>query len=229
MTASTILKRPYVPQDGAGVHVPASLLPAMPERAGSVATAQLAPSPASTRQNIEADKHQEEQTLASLRAESQKLGLQEGLQEAKEQIAQSIKQEKESIQHVLQALEKVVSEVHARYEGAIVDVVMTALVRLLGQHMASREGVVAQVQTVLAEAGLDGPLKIEVHPKDLQILHAALEAGELDAAGPLSLASSAQVMLGGCRIVTEGGSIDGRLETQLAALQAQLTSGGHRA
>jgi type III secretion protein L len=74
-----------------------------------------------------------------------------------------------------------------------------------------------------------GTVRVRIHPDDLpavQARRAALEAGAPAAA--LELVSDEAVGRHGCVIDTPQGRVDARLETQLAALERALGSGGVR-
>jgi flagellar biosynthesis/type III secretory pathway protein FliH len=72
-----------------------------------------------------------------------------------------------------------------------------------------------------------GAVRVRIHPDDLpavEVRRAALEATA--PAATLELVADESVWRYGCVIETPQGQVDARLETQLAALERALTSGG---
>jgi flagellar biosynthesis/type III secretory pathway protein FliH len=74
-----------------------------------------------------------------------------------------------------------------------------------------------------------GAVRVRVHPDDLAAVEARRDALEARApAAALELVADETVGRSGCVIETPQGRVDARLETQLAALERALTSGGRR-
>jgi flagellar assembly protein FliH len=96
--------------------------------------------------------------------------------------------------------------------------------KILGAELAIAPGrVVEIVSQVLRAAGPSGRLLARVHPLDLPLLEARWEQLAVAAAeGTLELRADAGVSRGGCILETDRGVADGRVEVQLATLQAVL-------
>jgi len=166
-----------------------------------------------------------EAELAALRAEARERGWQQGheaglAKAASEHAAQ------------LKALAALVRGVRGRLDEGIgelselgAEVVYEAVCKLLGQALASREGVVAAVREVVRRARERSRLTLRVSPSD----HAAIRE-HLDTvlegldAGQVELVPDERVELGGCLIESPSGSLDGRLEVQLANLRQALVA-----
>jgi flagellar biosynthesis/type III secretory pathway protein FliH len=96
--------------------------------------------------------------------------------------------------------------------------------KLLGRELALSPGAVVDVvRAALAEAAGRRELLVRVHPEDLEAV-AAARARLAAALAPATLAVRADpgVSRGGCLVDTEVGTIDARLEVQLAAIEQAL-------
>jgi flagellar assembly protein FliH len=98
----------------------------------------------------------------------------------------------------------------------MVDIVFAAICRILGDHGATREAVQGVVRAAVAAMREREQLVVRLHPDD-----AALLKEEVDG-GTMRISGDPTVVLGGCIIESQGGSLDARFETQLEALGAAL-------
>jgi len=103
------------------------------------------------------------------------------------------------------------------------EVVYEAVCKLLGQALASREGVTAAVREVVRRARERSRLTLRVSPSDYALIreHLATVLEGLEA-GQVEVVSDERVHLGGCLLETPSGSLDGRLEVQLENLRRTL-------
>ncbi|HJY75112.1 MAG TPA: FliH/SctL family protein [Burkholderiales bacterium] len=103
------------------------------------------------------------------------------------------------------------------------EVVYEAVCKLLGQVFASREGVIAAVREVVRGARERSRLTVRVSPSDYATIRAHLDKVlEGLEAGAAEVVADERVELGGCLLETPSGSLDGRLEVQLANLRLAL-------
>jgi flagellar biosynthesis/type III secretory pathway protein FliH len=79
------------------------------------------------------------------------------------------------------------------------------------------ERVVPAVRAELARVKRAKHVELRVHPEDAQALRAALARGESFEPAAPSIVADATVARGGCWISSDLGTIDARLEVQLAA------------
>jgi flagellar assembly protein FliH len=117
-------------------------------------------------------------------------------------------------------------------EEDMVALCMTVLCRFLGEGLVRREAVVSGVRQAIEQccgsgpnAALAGLLSIHVHPRALEFLQQDPElAAWLERCGldPMPWVADPRVRLGGCIVRASQGSLDARLETQLAALRETL-------
>lgn len=113
-------------------------------------------------------------------------------------------------------------------EDVLVEIAFEAAGKILGEAMLQREGVVAIVREILRGVRERERLVVRVSPAD----HAALAAHRAqllqgEDGRTIDLVADERVALGGCLVETTGGTLDGRLETQLQRL-AETLSGARR-
>ncbi len=124
----------------------------------------------------------------------------------------------------------------AACEDDMVALSHAAICRLLGERALDRDAIVYAVRQAIVEcsganshSAVSRLLAIHVHPRDLEMLRSdPTLAAWLDRHGSGSMIpwqADDSVGLGGCIVHTAQGSLDARLETQLAALQMILLSG----
>lgn len=105
------------------------------------------------------------------------------------------------------------------------DIVGEVFFKLAGVALVKREAIVGVVGEVIKRVREERELRIHVNPLDLPVLRTA-EAG-IAASLPgrqFTLVADGRVETGGCIVESTLGSLDGRLEVQLAELCATLQS-----
>ncbi|HEX8611919.1 MAG TPA: FliH/SctL family protein [Telluria sp.] len=105
-----------------------------------------------------------------------------------------------------------------------VEIVFTALCRIIGTAATEREAVAGMVaQTLASFKHKTEHLVVRLHPQDHALLMKAasvLEVTTLDAG--LDLRADASVRVGGCLVDGNGGTLDARLDTQLGSVRDAL-------
>ena len=108
----------------------------------------------------------------------------------------------------------------SRLQAEVTDWAFAAVVRLLGR--ADPADIGAAVRQVLVEAGLEGPLRIRMHPSDLQRWQAGADFGPTDRPEGLEAVADPRVQLGGFLLESPVQTLDARLEVQLGLLKQAL-------
>jgi flagellar assembly protein FliH len=174
------------------------------------------------------------------REEGKALGFAEGREAGRQKAEQEVRAARDAaaarIAQLDELLEKVRSELARRLEQAEEDMVTlchAAICRILGEELVTREGVAQHVRQAIREGGFLGAgstlgqLAIHVHPQDLAGLEGdpvlASWLRQHAAAGVVRWVPDERVRMGGCLVRSGEGTIDARLETQLAALQRVLS------
>jgi flagellar assembly protein FliH len=151
--------------------------------------------------------------------EGRERGFQQGVKEARDRVTGSLA--------ALEALNTAASAAFdaelAQLQNACADVVAEAFFKLAGEALVSPAAVVGTIGEVLKRVREERELRIHVCPADLPLLQTA-EAG-IAAKLPgrnFTLVPDSRVETGGCIVQSALGSLDGRLEVQLAELCATL-------
>jgi len=152
-------------------------------------------------------------------AEGYERGHREAMQEAREKVSSAI----ESLEALCGAAESAFESERAQLNAACADVVAEVFFKLAGAALATREAIVGAVTEVLKRVREERELRIHVNPGDLPVLRTAEAAIEASLPGRrFTLISDGRVETGGCIVESALGSLDGRLEVQLAELCATL-------
>ena len=157
----------------------------------------------------------------SIAAERQRV-----LERAREQgHEKGVEQGRAECEAQLQALHQLTGSMRAALadgiagsEDVIVEIAFEAIGKLLGQALAQREGVQAAVREVIRGVHERERLVVRVSPRDHALLAAEGFKPKNGDAQAVELLADERVELGGCLIETSGGTLDGRLETQLKRL-----------
>lgn len=152
------------------------------------------------------------------RAEGLALGRTQGQQEADQ-----------AYRDQLAVLEALIKSVHAawleerdRMVAGLADFAFVATNRLLGDCLQDPTVALAAVQSVLNECDGWRDLTLEVNPLDAAYFSSALANDAALAEKGLKVLACAAVAVGGCRVISGQGSLDARLEFQLAELRTRL-------
>lgn len=173
---------------------------------------------AEQRLRMETWRLEEAARCANAQGEAAERGLAEGREQGAAEGQAALRHQADQLRQVLESLRRQVRDRAAECEDALVAIVFAAVCRLLGEQAAQATGIQALVHQAAAELGEHDTLRVRLHPGDM----ALLEGGtELAPKGMVVVADPA-VGIGGCMIDSASGTLDARLETQLAALAAAL-------
>ena len=172
---------------------------------------------------------QERLQRESISAERQRV-----LERAREQGYQAgVEQGRAEYETQLEAVRQLLGSMHAALtdgingtEDLIVEIAFEAVGKILGEALARRDGVQAAVREVIRGVREREHLVVRVSPRDHQLLTSAGLLPRNGDGNRLELVADERVELGGCLIETSGGTLDGRLETQLQRLRDTLVSAG---
>ena len=161
--------------------------------------------------------------LAALRAaareEGYAAGHAEAMQEARDKVGEAI----EALQTLNVEAERAFDTEATQLREGCAEIVAQVFFKLAGAALVKPEAVVGVVVEVLKRVREERELRIHVNPHDLPVLRTA-EAG-IAASLPgrqFTLVADGRVETGGCIVESTLGSLDGRLELQLAELVATL-------
>ena len=167
-----------------------------------------------------------QEDLAQRQAEAEQRGMADAEQRIEAQMA-SLQEQAEAhaadradqLKPVLEALLASRASLLAGADDLLVEVVHGALCRMLGDSAAARALVAAAVHQVLHEVRDNAPLRVCVHPQDLDMLQGLV--GELGDSR-VQLHAHGDIGLGGGMVESARGTLDARLDIQLQQLRAAL-------
>lgn len=154
-------------------------------------------------------------------AEGYERGHAEAVQEARDKVRGALA----ALAQMHAAAEQAFGAENTQLSEACADIVAEVFFKLAGEQLATRAGIVGAVTEVLKRVREERELRIHVNPHDLPLLQSA-EAG-IAASLPgrkFTLLADGRIEAGGCIVESALGSLDGRLEVQLAELCATLRS-----
>jgi flagellar assembly protein FliH len=156
--------------------------------------------------------------------EARSRGLQEGLELGKAEALRDAERQQEAVAQTLATVAERAEQEIAGAEDAIVGIAFASVCKILGREVVDRRAVRAMVQQVLARAGRERSMAVRLHPQDCAALRGGSKALYTGKNGrvKVELVSDEEVSLGGCVVETSGGSLDARIETQLAQLRETL-------
>jgi flagellar assembly protein FliH len=152
-------------------------------------------------------------------AEGYERGHREAMQEARAKVSSAV----EALQALNVAAETAFESELAQLNADCADVVAEVFFKLAGAALTTRGAIVGAVTEVLKRVREERELRIHVNPGDLPVLKTAEAAIEASLPGRrFTLIADGRVETGGCIVESALGSLDGRLEVQLAELCATL-------
>lgn len=115
-------------------------------------------------------------------------------------------------------------ELLAAAEPAAVELALRVAEKVLGREISDREAAVDLVAQALDAVRRAQRVRVRVAPADLELLRAEEPrlVARLAQGVTFDLCADPGTTTGGCIVETEAGSVDARLETQLAALRRAL-------
>jgi len=174
-----------------------------------------APAPAVTAAQQEAERRKVQAELAELRAEAERRGYAVGHEKGEAEARRLLQAQIDRFQGLAAQLAQARTAVLAEAEDGIVELAFAALCRILGEQAASRDGVRAMVAHCAADVREREQVGIRLHPDDVALLG--------DVAGqPVRVSADPGIVLGGCIVDSAKGTLDARLDIQLARLAETL-------
>ena len=197
-------------------------IPTHPRSLPAAASAQtlsiVKPDPAELQARIQ--KESVEQAKLEGRAEGYSDGYasghQEGLLQGEQQARKEWQMRVRQAEHLLQQLPNQIQQRLHGVEDDMLDLVFTALCRMLGQESVLRSTVRSQLLQAMQEMGERPIVAVRMHAQDI----ACLQAQGVESS--IVFLEDERMRLGGCIIDTPAGSLDARFETQLQALRSTL-------
>jgi flagellar assembly protein FliH len=212
---------------------PATAAPATaaPQTAASpTAASLLAASPVAPPEAIAADDsasiraHRQlaDAELASAFVLAENRGFESGLAKGEAAGMAALQLQAARLAAVAAALCEARAEVRADAQDMLVEIVHAATAKILGESILSREGIAGAVECTMRSFRDDEQLVVRLHPQDAQLLLQAWRGADKPSPMQATVREDPSIVLGGCIVDSARGSLDARLDTQLAALRETL-------
>jgi flagellar biosynthesis/type III secretory pathway protein FliH len=156
--------------------------------------------------------------LTDAYSDAERRGYEAGENKGKQAAADAMRAEVDRVKALAVEIDGALRALTEAAEESMIDIVFTAVCRILGEQGATRATVQDVVCAAIAAMRGREQLVVRLHPDD-----AALLKGDADG-GMLRISADPAVVLGGCVVDGPGGSLDARFETQLEVLGAALKS-----
>ena len=159
-----------------------------------------------------------ERELASALADAERRGYaageERGEREAREQLQAQIDRVKALAVQLAQSKLRVLDDA----EDGVVELAFAAVCRIIGDEGTTRAALARMVRAGMAGARERENVTVRMHPDDAALLRMGEQGPEPD----IRVSADPSVALGGCIVDSGTGSLDSRIETQIAALGAAL-------
>lgn len=185
------------------------------KKAIAIETSQLSPVAG---ENSESKKNTELMQRQALDA-AVRQGYAEGQQKAQQQVNEKLQQ----LAQLMKNMSQQQQDLAQSHEDHLVDIIFAAICKIMGDHWIAQEGVLAVVKQVMTQINQQHGLKIYVAPADYIFLseHQSRIIPP-DCLSSVTLVQDEKIELGGCRVESMAGSLDGRLEYQMLQLKNLL-------
>lgn len=180
-----------------------------------------APVPAPQQEAVTALQTQLQQLQAENDRLQRQLRQQSAAEQASAQAAQRFQQDIEALQQMQNSLADDCRAQVQQLTRHLADIVVAAMIKLLGQQLTHPDSALAAIQSVVHQAGYRDALRVRVSPRDYALIQKHLPTGSQQS---IDYLCDDQVKLGGCMIDTDPGRLDGRIEVQLQVLYERLQS-----
>lgn len=179
------------------------------------APAPAAPSPASFAAAQEAARLAVQAELTELRADAERRGYAAGYDRGEAEARRHMQSQVERFHGLAARLDEARAALLDDAEDGAVELAFVAVCRILGEQAATREGVLAMVAQCAIAVREREQVDVRLHPDDFAQLGT-------EGAQQLRFRPDPGIVMGGCVVDGANGSLDARLETQLARLAETL-------
>jgi flagellar biosynthesis/type III secretory pathway protein FliH len=174
---------------------------------------------------LAAARKQADQVAEEARQRGQRLALQEAEQRLQSKLQNQLSSLLPAFQKMIQDLEHSKQAWLTHWEQATVHLAVAIAERIVRRELQIRPTLTVDwVREALLLAMGSGSIKVQLHPED----HAALGdpiaqlLEQMHELGVVTVVADAEISRGGCRVLTQFGEVDQRLETQLARIEEDL-------
>jgi len=161
--------------------------------------------------------------IEAAREEARTQGYAEGFASGDKEARRELSDRRASLERLIESIEGAREAALVSVEDVALGIAWEAVCRILGEVVATREGIRALVEQGAAKVRSEERMVVRLCPADLEVLGGGAES--LDGGSTrerTDFLADASIALGGCVIETGAGRIDATLETQLSRLREAL-------
>lgn len=162
------------------------------------------------------------QELAGLRSEAQTRGYEDGRKAAVESVKKEWAEHFAQAGRVLESLKRRREDLLLALEDDLAAIVFEAAAKLVGQTQLQKDRVAPIVRAVVERVVQQDDIVVRIAPADLAYVDPEQMRKELGRMVSLRLVPDEGVLLGGCIVESAVGTLDARLEVQIARLREVL-------
>jgi flagellar biosynthesis/type III secretory pathway protein FliH len=158
-----------------------------------------------------------------VREQAREQGYADGFSRGDEEAKRELAQRRSELERLVASMEKAHQEALAGIEDIALDVVWEAVCKILGETVATRQGIRALVEQGASRVRAEEKMVVRLCPADIDVLKEGKDPSETeDEQHRMEFVADASIEMGGCIIETSAGRIDAKLETQISRLHQAL-------
>ncbi len=163
--------------------------------------------------------------MATAKEEAEAKGYQDGKQIGLETATKEFAMKIDELDSCLDSMSAALKKEILGIEDICLELVFESIAKILGTELNNGEFVTQVVKAIVAKAHESTRLTLHVSNRDHEILQNNKDKIQSVAGGTkIDIVPDGRVMIGGCLVEYDGGTIDGRLELQLQRLKDSLLS-----
>ncbi len=170
--------------------------------------------------SLKDEKSSLQQKLTAIEKQRTKAAYEEGLDAGYKAGIAKANETQEQCLLILRNVEEEVAGYSKVLQEKFVSIVLASLYKILGEHLISPDVALAAIRNVLSQAGHQENMTVRISPEHHKYINSLKPS--LEPASKVRYIADDQVQLGGCIIEPDRGLLDGRIETQLKALEELL-------
>jgi flagellar assembly protein FliH len=166
---------------------------------------------------------QNQQELANARSAAEQRGYEHGIEKGEAAAKQALADRMERLTSITTALYRAKVEVLEGAEDFLIEIIYTAICRILGEVAVTQDAVIGMVNQVLLACRDRDKIVVNLHPLDAEMILQANENPGATTNNPHTVfRADASITLGGCTLESAAGTLDARLDVQLERLRDSL-------
>ncbi len=201
------------------IEKPLPVIPSLKEPVVQLSTEDLVAQRQDAAQTLERESERERSRIFEA---AERRGYAAGLEKGEQAAQKTILEQVERLASISSALYRSRMSVLEEAEAAAVEIVYTAICRIIGETAASRTTIINMVNQIVGTFRELDQLVVRLHPQDLELVQQICSDGAAEIDSQIALRADTSIKMGGCIVDSTIGSLDARLELQLARLSEVL-------